>query len=146
MAVEMLVNVSSACEVTLMNTTRLRLVRCPFLFAAGAALVLLGTHGSALGQNEGADSRAKASNFQRKGGQPQDLRSAPTAPARVSRSPRAATPKPTVVLKPGEIPKVEFDTPTWDFGRIRARSGVSHDFWFTNTGTGPLEILKVKGG
>jgi len=39
---------------------------------------------------------------------------------------------------------IEFDTPTYDFGRIKAGIDVSHDFWFTNTGSGPLEIISVK--
>lgn len=58
----------------------------------------------------------------------------------------AGVPDPTVVLKPGEVPGIQFDTPTYDFGRIKAGPEVSHDFWFTNTGTGPLEILKVRPG
>lgn len=55
-------------------------------------------------------------------------------------------PKPTVVLKPGEMPKIKFDTPVYDFGRIAAGTQIKHEYWFTNTGTGPLEILKVKPG
>ncbi len=55
-------------------------------------------------------------------------------------------PKPTVVLKPGEVPAIKFDVPIYDFGRVRAGEDVIHDFWFTNTGTGPLEILRVKPG
>ncbi len=55
-------------------------------------------------------------------------------------------PKPTVVLKPGEVPAIKFDVPVYDFGRVRAGEDVIHDFWFTNTGTGPLEILRVKPG
>ncbi len=55
-------------------------------------------------------------------------------------------PEPTVTLKPGEVPKIEFDTPTYNFGRIRAGADIIHDFWFTNNGTGPLEILAVKPG
>ena len=58
----------------------------------------------------------------------------------------AALPKPTIVLKPGEVPAIQFDTPTYDFGRIRSGTEIRHDFWFTNTGTGPLEILAVKPG
>lgn len=53
-------------------------------------------------------------------------------------------PTPTVELKPGEIPKIEFDTPVYDFGRIKTGTDVAHDFWFHNTGNGPLEILQVK--
>jgi len=58
----------------------------------------------------------------------------------------AGVPEPTVVLKPGEVPGIQFDTPTYDFGRIKAGPEVAHDFWFVNTGTGPLEILKVRPG
>ncbi|MCG8405887.1 MAG: DUF1573 domain-containing protein [Phycisphaerales bacterium] len=57
---------------------------------------------------------------------------------------RPGVPEPTVVLKPGEAPQVKFDTPVYDFGRLKAGGDVRHDYWFTNTGTGPLEILKVK--
>lgn len=53
-------------------------------------------------------------------------------------------PEPTVVLKPGEVPEIKFDTPVYDFGRVKAGPDVSHEYWFTNTGTGPLEILSVK--
>ncbi|GJQ27937.1 MAG: hypothetical protein HBSAPP02_29690 [Phycisphaerae bacterium] len=52
--------------------------------------------------------------------------------------------EPTVVLKPGEVPAIKFDTPTFNFGRVRAGTDVTHDFWFTNTGTGPLELLSVR--
>lgn len=55
-------------------------------------------------------------------------------------------PEPTVVLKPGEMPGIKFDMTTYDFGRIRAGADVVHDFWFTNTGNGPLELLRVKPG
>ena len=55
-----------------------------------------------------------------------------------------AIPEPTVQLKPGEIPAVKFDVPDYDFGKISAGQEVLHDFWFTNTGNGPLEILSVK--
>lgn len=55
-------------------------------------------------------------------------------------------PAPTVVLKPGEAPAIQFDMMEYDFGRIRAGGDVIHDFWFTNTGTGPLELLRVKPG
>ena len=53
-------------------------------------------------------------------------------------------PEPTVKLKPGEVPAIKFDTPEYDFGRVQAGGDVIHDFFFTNTGTGPLEILRVK--
>jgi len=50
----------------------------------------------------------------------------------------------TVQLKPGEVPKIEFDEPIFEFGRVPSGKDVTHDYWFTNTGTGPLEILAVK--
>ncbi|MBX3393725.1 MAG: DUF1573 domain-containing protein [Phycisphaerae bacterium] len=58
--------------------------------------------------------------------------------------PGADIPSPTVVLKPGEVPAIKFDTPIYDFGRVKSGSDIKHDFYFTNTGTGPLEILRVK--
>lgn len=58
--------------------------------------------------------------------------------------PAGDIPAPTVTLKPGEVPAIKFDTPIYDFGRIRAGQDVVHDFWFTNTGTGPLELLRVR--
>lgn len=62
-----------------------------------------------------------------------------------SREPRRRPiPRPTVVLRKGEVPNIEFDTPVFDFGRVMAGTKVSHDFWLTNTGTGPLEILAVR--
>jgi len=50
----------------------------------------------------------------------------------------------TVQLKPGEVPKIEFDQPMFEFGRVPSGKDVLHDYWFTNTGTGPLEILAIK--
>ena len=55
-------------------------------------------------------------------------------------------PEPTVTLKPGEVPAIKFDMMTYDFGRIQAGGDVIHDFWFTNTGNGALELLRVKPG
>ncbi len=55
-----------------------------------------------------------------------------------------ALPKATVVLKPGEVPVMTIDTPSYNFGKVREGTEVVHDFWFTNTGNGPLEILRVK--
>ncbi len=66
-------------------------------------------------------------------------------PARGSKVRRPQdTPQPTVQLKPGEVPGIKFDTPVYDFGRVKAGTEITHDFWFTNTGTGPLEILRAK--
>jgi len=53
-------------------------------------------------------------------------------------------PEPTVELKPGEVPAIKFDTPVYDFGRVQAGGDIVHDFFFTNTGNGPLELLRVK--
>ncbi|HPF38670.1 MAG TPA: DUF1573 domain-containing protein [Phycisphaerae bacterium] len=69
-------------------------------------------------------------------------------PAKISPRPARKSgltiPEPTVVLKPGELPAIKFDEPNYDFGRIRAGEDVVHTYWFTNTGNGPLEILRVK--
>lgn len=73
----------------------------------------------------------------------------PPAPSTARKAaPRRAPniPEPTVTLKPGEVPSIEFDTPKYNFGRVEAGGDVVHDFWFTNRGTGPLEILSVKPG
>lgn len=53
-------------------------------------------------------------------------------------------PIPTVQLKPGEVPQIQFDDPIFDFGRMPSGKDVLHDYWFTNTGNGPLEILLIK--
>lgn len=71
------------------------------------------------------------------------------APRNVGKKPTGrkaapALPKPTVVLKPGEVPVMTIDTPSYNFGKVREGTEVVHDFWFTNTGNGPLEILRVK--
>lgn len=63
---------------------------------------------------------------------------------KVAPKPTADIPPATVTLKPGEVPAIKFDTPIYDFGRIRAGQDVVHDFWFSNTGTGPLELLRVR--
>jgi len=68
----------------------------------------------------------------------------PAAPPMPIKPAGPVTPQPTVVLQPGEAPQIEFDTPIYDFGKIRSGIEVLHDFWFTNTGTGPLEILAVR--
>ncbi len=38
---------------------------------------------------------------------------------------------------------VQFESKTFDFGRVKAGDVVDHRFVFKNTGSGPLEILKV---
>jgi hypothetical protein len=74
--------------------------------------------------------------------QAQPPASAPASQAVKPEQPQV--PAPTVVLKPGEVPGIVFKEPTYDFGRVRSGTDVTHDFEFTNTGTGPLEILQVK--
>jgi hypothetical protein len=59
---------------------------------------------------------------------------------------RDGVPKPTAELKPGEVPAISFAEPVWDFGRTKAGDDLTHDFVFTNTGTGPLEILLARPG
>ena len=58
--------------------------------------------------------------------------------------PTTGAPAPTVQLKPGEVPAIEFDTPVYDFGRVKSGDDIQHDFWFHDTGNGSLEILQVK--
>jgi len=58
----------------------------------------------------------------------------------------SAIPEPTVVLHPGEVPIIKFDSSVFDFGRVRAGTPVKHEFVFKNTGNGTLEILKAKAG
>ncbi len=67
-------------------------------------------------------------------------------PPIVGRRKPAGIPKPTVQLKPGEVPAIELIDPVYEFGRVRSGEKITHTFTFKNTGTGPLEILKVKPG
>jgi Protein of unknown function (DUF1573) len=53
---------------------------------------------------------------------------------------------PLVQLKPGEVPKISFDSLEFTFPRMVAGKDVFHDFTFKNTGNGPLEILAVRPG
>jgi hypothetical protein len=75
--------------------------------------------------------------------QVQPAASAPAAQA-LKPAPASDVPQPTVVLKPGETPGITFKEPVYNFGRVRAGADVAHEFVFTNTGNGPLEILQVK--
>ncbi len=77
---------------------------------------------------------------------------ATSRPARGRKAPAAGRrrpggiPKPTVVLKPGEVPAIKLIDPVYEFGRVRSGEKITHTFTFKNTGNGPLEILKVKPG
>lgn len=68
----------------------------------------------------------------------------PVGPPTATHGGAPPAPAGTVQLKPGEVPKCEFDTPTYDFGKAKTGKDVEHDYWFHNTGNGPLEILQVK--
>lgn len=93
---------------------------------------------------ERAKRAALAEKNARMAGQDKGAAAARPAQAKPVQPAGQQVPKPTVVLKPGEKPGIKFDTLVYDFGRIRAGSDVVHDYWFTNTGNGPLEILQVK--
>jgi hypothetical protein len=72
-------------------------------------------------------------------------RAAASAPAsRAAKPSQIQVPQPTVVLNPGEAPAVAFKEAAYDFGRALSGTEITHDFEFTNTGNGPLEILRVK--
>ena len=43
-------------------------------------------------------------------------------------------------------PRIQFETPTYDFGKINSGAVVKHDFIFTNTGTATLEVTDVRPG
>jgi hypothetical protein len=79
----------------------------------------------------------------------QAVQAQPSASAPASQATKPGQPQvpaPTVVLKPGEVPGIAVKEPAYDFGRVRSGTDVTHDFEFTNTGNGPLEILQVKPG
>src|SRR4051812_47821111 len=51
---------------------------------------------------------------------------------------------PAVAAPPnGAVPRIAFETPTFNFGRARAGDPVKHTFVFTNTGNAILEIINV---
>ncbi len=93
---------------------------------------------------QAAKLRAERAALAEKKGQQGEAVGPPGPNAAQPARPGATVPAPTVVLKPGEVPAIRFDTPIYDFGLVRAGPDIIHDFWFTNTGTGPLEILSVK--
>lgn len=43
-------------------------------------------------------------------------------------------------------PKIQFDSTTFNFGRVKSGEIVKHSFVFTNSGTATLEIMDVKTG
>jgi hypothetical protein len=61
--------------------------------------------------------------------------------------PAPPTPAPTAaVTTPATGPKIQFETPVYDFVKIRSGEAVKHTFIFTNTGTATLEIKSVRPG
>lgn len=133
------------------------------LWGLSAALLVWGTASAVLAQDKSAPAKpdAKAQKATKAEQNPSGAKPGATQSKKITQRPRivspkgkqqrglrpkarGAAPKPTVVLKPGEVPSIKFDTPTYRFGRVRAGDPIKHDFWFTNTGNGPLEILRVK--
>jgi len=103
--------------------------------------------GSSAAQNKILQARQKLSNKRPQVGPPAPGKAGRPSTSTINPKARGPNiPKPTVTLKPGEVPKIDFDTPEYKFGRVRSGSDIIHEFWFTNTGTGPLEILSVKPG
>lgn len=65
----------------------------------------------------------------------------PGLPA-VPAAPRAANPD--AAKTPG--PRVQFETPVFDFGKVDSGQVLKHNFVFTNTGVATLEITEVRPG
>ena len=116
-------------------------MRAPTTLAAIAVIVLATVQHRAYAQSksEARSSATKSTSAKAKRGDQQ-------APPRTKPRKSSAIPEPTVVLHPGEVPIIKFDSSVFDFGRVRAGTPVKHDFVFTNTGNGTLEILKAKAG
>jgi hypothetical protein len=51
-----------------------------------------------------------------------------------------------VPLVAADSPKAQFQSTTFDFGKVKQGDIVKHDYIFTNTGNAVLEILEVKPG
>jgi hypothetical protein len=52
----------------------------------------------------------------------------------------------TPVDEPANTPKIVFESLTHDFGTVQPNTPLTHSFVFTNQGTAPLLIEKVKAG
>ena len=50
------------------------------------------------------------------------------------------------VDKPAGAPKIVFESRAHDFGTVQPNTPLTHSFVFTNQGTAPLLIEKVKAG
>ena len=53
---------------------------------------------------------------------------------------------PAPVEKPAGVPKIVFESLAHDFGTVQLNKPLTHNFVFTNQGTAPLLIEKVKAG
>jgi len=53
-------------------------------------------------------------------------------------------PAPTVQLEEGQVPEITFEEKVFKFTQAEPGKPIFHDYIFTNTGTGPLEILLIK--
>lgn len=56
----------------------------------------------------------------------------------------AQTPAPLAAASGGLGPKIKFDSPVYDFGKVNAGDMVTHTFWFTNIGDQLLTISNVQ--
>jgi hypothetical protein len=117
------------------------------LMAIALAVFVTGLQG-AVAQDTGNPSKKVApEQAKAKDAKPGSAQSPPKSTPPAARPPKRSTiPKPTVVLKPGEVPAIVFAEPVCDFGRVRSGEKITHEFVFNNTGNGPLEILRVKPG
>src|SRR5881394_3212907 len=72
----------------------------------------------------------------------------PMAPHRAQAEDPAlpAVTKPVAGAPDSSGPRIEFATPTYNFGKVNAGELVRHDFVFTNTGGALLEITDVRPG
>jgi hypothetical protein len=58
----------------------------------------------------------------------------------------AQTPDQVLKHDSENVPKIVFATSKHDFGTVKPKTSLSHNFVFTNQGTAPLLIEKVKAG
>src|SRR2546421_644196 len=65
---------------------------------------------------------------------------APAAPAAID----LTAPPSTGTVASAIGPKIQFETPTYDFGKTKAGDPVKHTFIFTNTGDAALELTAVQ--
>lgn len=129
-----------------MILTRATIMRAPSTLAA-VALILLSVAPYPTYAQATADERSGAAKKTEHKAESDTAAGRNEKKAQLGKMPgKDAIPEPTVVLHAGEVPSIKFDSPVFDFGRVRAGTPVQHDFIFTNTGNGTLEILKAKAG